>query len=89
MRTIPDSQFLPTDEKPVYGSMGYLRINICGYFVDESVFRTAIKTGDGTIEIKVPEGSDWMPLYNAGRQPKGFRRFALKLRMICKIIKSK
>ena len=88
MRTIPDNKFLPTDKPPVYGSMGYLRINLCGYFVSESVFRTAIKIGDGTVEIKVPEGSDWMPMYNAGREPNRFRRFVLKLRMIWKIIKT-
>ena len=87
MRTIKDSEFLPVPNKPVYGSIGYLRINVCGYFDYESEF--GIEIDNKIVYIKIPEDSEWMPLYNSGREPKGFRRLLLKLRMIWKIIKSK
>jgi len=86
MRTIKDSEFLPTSNKPLWGSVGYLRVNIYGYFNDESIFRADI--GNKIVCIEVPEDSEWMPIYNSGREPKGFRRLLLKLRMIWKIIKS-
>jgi hypothetical protein len=89
MKTIKDSEFLPVPNKPLYGSVGYLRINVFGYHDSESTFRIAINTGETTYGINVPEDSEWMPIYNSGREPKGFRRLLLKLRMIWKIIKSK
>lgn len=87
MRTIPDNEFLPTDEKPLSGNVGYLRLNICGYFESESQFRAVMKIGEEAVSINVPEGSDWMPFYNSGCEPKRLRRIVLKLRMIWKIIR--
>ena len=87
MRTIKDSEFLPTDEKPLYGSVGYLRINVFGYFKGESFF--CFEVDNKLVYVEVPENPEWMPIYNSGREPKGFRRLLLKLRMIWRIIKSK
>jgi len=84
---IKDSEFLPASNKPIWGSVGYLRVNIYGYFSNESIFRADI--GNKIVCIEVSEDYEWMPLYNQGREPKRFRRFLLKLRMIWKTIKSK
>jgi hypothetical protein len=87
MRTIKDSEFLPASNKPLWGSVGYLRVNIYGFFNDESIFCADIR--NKIVCIEVPENPEWMPIYNADREPKGLRRLLLKLRMIWKIIKTK